>query len=82
VLEIFRAIPPPAFVPVLVILAGIDNLMKILVIVFGCVWPILLNTVEGVRAVDPLQAEVCRTYGIPGPAGSDSWCSAPPARRS
>jgi len=67
VLEIFRAIPPPAFVPVLVILAGIDNLMKVLVIVFGCVWPILLNTVEGVRAVDPLQADVCRSYGIRGP---------------
>jgi ABC-type nitrate/sulfonate/bicarbonate transport system permease component len=66
VLEIFRAIPPPAFVPVLVILAGIDNLMKVLVIVFGCVWPILLNTVEGVRAVDPLQSDVCRSYGISG----------------
>jgi ABC-type nitrate/sulfonate/bicarbonate transport system permease component len=67
VLEICRAIPPPAFVPVLVILAGIDNLMKVLVIVFGCVWPILLNTVEGVRAVDPLLADVCRSYGIRGP---------------
>jgi ABC-type nitrate/sulfonate/bicarbonate transport system permease component len=67
VLEIFRAVPPPATVPLLVALAGIDNLMKVLVIVFGCVWPILLNTVEGVRAVDPLQDEVCRSYGIRGP---------------
>jgi ABC-type nitrate/sulfonate/bicarbonate transport system permease component len=67
VLEIFRAIPPPATVPLLVTLAGIDNLMKVLVIVFGCVWPILLNTVEGVRAVDPLQSDVCRCYGISGP---------------
>ena len=68
VLEIFRAIPPPAMVPLLMVLAGIDNTMKILVIIFGCVWPILLNTVEGVRAVDPVLADTCRTYGVRGTA--------------
>jgi len=68
VLEIFRAVPPPAIVPLLVALAGIDNLMKVLVIVFGCVWPILLNTVAGVRAVDPVLADTARCYGITGPA--------------
>ena len=68
VLEIFRAIPPPATVPLLVAVAGIDDLMKVLVILFGCVWPILLNTVEGVRAVDPVLADTCRSYGIRGPA--------------
>ena len=66
VLEIFRAVPPPAIVPLLVALAGIDNLMKVLVIVFGCVWPILLNTVEGVRAVDEVLTDTSRSYGIRG----------------
>ena len=63
----FRAVPPPATVPLLVAVAGIDDLMKVLVIVFGCLWPILLNTVEGVRAVDPVLADTCRSYGIRGP---------------
>ena len=66
VLEVFRAIPPPVMVPLLVSLAGIDDTMKILVIVFGCVWPILLNTVEGVRAVDPVMIDACRAYGVRG----------------
>ena len=48
-LEFLRAIPPPVLVPVLMLFAGIGDRMKVLVIVFGCVWPILLNTVEGVR---------------------------------
>ena len=69
VLEIFRAIPPPATVPLLVALAGIDNLMKVLVIVFGCVWPILLNTVAGVRAVDPMLTDTARSYRINGLSG-------------
>jgi ABC-type nitrate/sulfonate/bicarbonate transport system permease component len=68
VLEFFRAIPPPVLVPVLILVAGIGNGMKVLVIVSGCIWPILLNTVEGVRAVDGVLAETCRCFGITGGA--------------
>jgi ABC-type nitrate/sulfonate/bicarbonate transport system permease component len=64
VLEFLRAIPPPVLVPVLILFAGIGNEMKALVIVFGCVWPVLLNTVAGVRALDEVLAEVVRSYRI------------------
>ncbi|MEU4695090.1 ABC transporter permease [Actinoplanes sp. NPDC023714] len=68
VLEFFRAIPPPVLVPVIMLFAGIGDTMKVIVIVFGCVWPILLNTVEGVRAVDSVVLETARSYGVTGPA--------------
>ncbi|MDW5330280.1 ABC transporter permease [Plantactinospora sp. KLBMP9567] len=68
VLEFLRAIPPPVLVPVIMLFAGIGDGMKVLVIVSGCVWPILLNTVEGVRAVDGVLAEATRSYGIRGAA--------------
>ena len=68
VLEFLRAIPPPALVPVLILVAGFGDLMKVLVIVSGCVWPILLNTVEGVRSVDEVLADTCRSYRIHGRA--------------
>ncbi|MFJ3669855.1 ABC transporter permease [Streptomyces sp. NPDC090106] len=68
VLEFLRAVPPPVLVPVIMLFAGIGDTMKIVVIVSGCVWPVLLNTVEGVRAVDPVMAETARSYGISGPA--------------
>ncbi|MEQ4715132.1 ABC transporter permease subunit [Nonomuraea sp. B19D2] len=66
VLEFFRAIPPPLLVPLIMLLAGIDTPMKVLVIVSGCVWPILLNTVAGVRALDEVLADTCRMYGVRG----------------
>jgi ABC-type nitrate/sulfonate/bicarbonate transport system permease component len=66
VLEFLRAIPPPVLVPVIMLFAGIDNLMKVLVIVSGCVWPVLLNTVEGVRGIDQVLADTCRGYRITG----------------
>jgi ABC-type nitrate/sulfonate/bicarbonate transport system permease component len=68
VLELFRAIPPPVLVPVIMLFAGIGDGMKVIVIVSGCVWPILLNTVEGVRAVDGVLSDTARSYRITGPA--------------
>jgi ABC-type nitrate/sulfonate/bicarbonate transport system permease component len=62
VLEFFRAIPSPVLVPILMLFAGIGGGMKILVIVSGCVWPVLLNTVEGVRALDEVLADTARCY--------------------
>ncbi|NKX52716.1 ABC transporter permease, partial [Arthrobacter deserti] len=50
VLEFFRAVPPPVLVPVLMLLMGISDSMKVVVIISGCIWPVLLNTIEGVRA--------------------------------
>jgi len=68
VLEFLRAVPPPVLVPILILVAGIGNTMKVLVIVSGCVWPVLLNTVEGVRNVDGVLADTCRSYRIRGQA--------------
>ncbi|TFV51732.1 ABC transporter permease [Blastococcus sp. TF02A_35] len=66
VLEFFRAIPPPVLVPIFILFFGLGDGMKILVIAFGCMWPILLNTVEGVRAVDSVLSDTGRVYGLSG----------------
>ena len=68
VLEFFRAIPPPVLVPIFILVFGIDDAMKVIVIAFGCMWPILLNTAEGVRAVDGVLSDTARTYRITGSA--------------
>jgi ABC-type nitrate/sulfonate/bicarbonate transport system permease component len=67
-LEFFRAIPPPVLVPVLMLFAGIGGGMKILVITSGCVWPVLLNTIEGVRSVDEVLRDTARCYGMRAPS--------------
>jgi ABC-type nitrate/sulfonate/bicarbonate transport system permease component len=65
-LEFLRAIPPPVLVPLLMLLIGINNQMKVVVIVSGAIWPVLLNTVEGVRAIDTVLANTSRSYRIGG----------------
>lgn len=43
---------------------GIGNTMKIVVIAFGCIWPVLLKTAEGVRAVDNPLSDTAKVYRI------------------
>jgi len=66
VLEFFRALPAPVLIPVLMLLIGIGDEMKVTVIIIGCMWPILLNTVDGVRATDSVLTETARSYGFTG----------------
>lgn len=63
-LEFFRALPPPILVPIIILFAGIGDGMKILVIVSGALWPVLLNTIEGVRGVDEVLRDTARVYRL------------------
>lgn len=63
-LEAFRAIPSLALVPAALLVLGIGPSMQISVIVSAAVWPVLLNTADGVRSMDPLLDDVARSYRI------------------
>ncbi|MFI8595005.1 ABC transporter permease [Microbacterium sp. NPDC078428] len=64
VLEFFRAIPPPVLIPIVAVLLGPTDSMKIVVIVAGSVWPVLLNTIDGVRATDSVMTETARSFAL------------------
>jgi ABC-type nitrate/sulfonate/bicarbonate transport system permease component len=64
-LAFFRTLPSPALVPVFIILFGLDDTMGKALIVFGCIWPILMNTVDGVRSVDSVKTETARSFRTP-----------------
>jgi ABC-type nitrate/sulfonate/bicarbonate transport system permease component len=64
IIEFLRAIPPPALLPFAILVVGVGASMKIFVIAFVCVWPILLNTIDGVIGVDPTLRDTTRVYGI------------------
>lgn len=64
VLEFFRALPPPVLVPVLILVLGTGDTTQVAVIALGAVWPVLLNTVEGVRSVDEVLTDTARCYRL------------------
>jgi ABC-type nitrate/sulfonate/bicarbonate transport system permease component len=64
IVEMLRPIPPPVVIPVALLLFGLEDEMKIFVIFFSCAWPILLNTIDGVRRVDPVLLNTARTFRL------------------
>jgi ABC-type nitrate/sulfonate/bicarbonate transport system permease component len=65
VVEFLRSIPAPALLPFALLVLGVGNDSKIFVIAFVCLWPILLNAVDGVSGVDPTLVDTGRVYRIP-----------------
>lgn len=63
-LEIFRNTAPLALLPVFTLVLGISDTSKIAMVVYSCVWPILLNTVNGVKTVDPPLIKAARSMGL------------------
>lgn len=64
IVEILRPIPSPAYIPVAILFLGIGDIMKVFMIAFAAFFPILLNTVAGVRSVDPVLIDTGRTFGL------------------
>lgn len=61
-LELLRPIPKPALLPPLILLFGLGASMKISIVFLGAIFPVLINTIQGVRAVDPVLIDVARTF--------------------
>jgi ABC-type nitrate/sulfonate/bicarbonate transport system permease component len=63
-IDFLRSIPAVALVSVFIVLLGFGNLAKVTAIAFAAFFPILLNTIDGVRGVDPVQLDLARAYKI------------------
>jgi ABC-type nitrate/sulfonate/bicarbonate transport system permease component len=62
-----RAVPAPTLVPVFLVIFGIGTPMEVATIAFGVIWPVLLNTIDGARAVHPGYLETAAAFRL-GPA--------------
>jgi ABC-type nitrate/sulfonate/bicarbonate transport system permease component len=65
VLEFVRAVPVVAVLPAGLLVLGVGPAFQVTVIAYGAVWPVLLNTMDGVRGLDPIVADVGRSFRVP-----------------
>ncbi|WP_378953684.1 ABC transporter permease [Pelosinus sp. sgz500959] len=66
VLRLLAEVNPFSLFPVFILLFGIGEISKITMIFWVCLWPILLNTITGVKNVDELLIKSARSMGISG----------------
>lgn len=64
VLQLGRAVPPPTLIPFLIPVFRLGTTLEVVVIAFGVVWPVLLNSLDGAASVDPLQLETAKVFRL------------------
>ena len=62
VIEFLRAIPAPALIPFAILVLGVENDAKIFLIAIVCVFPVLLNAIDGVAGVEPTLLDTTKVY--------------------
>ena len=63
-LQMVRNVPHLALIPLVILWFGIDETAKIFLVSFGVFFPIYINTLHGVRTVDPQIIEMAKIYGL------------------
>jgi len=62
-IQILRPIPPIAYIPLAILWFGLGNPPAIFLIALGAFFPVLMNTVAGVRQVDGIYIRAARNLG-------------------
>ena len=65
--QILRPIPPIAYIPLSILWFGLGNPPAIFLIALGAFFPVLMNTIAGVRQVDGIYLRAARNLGASGP---------------
>lgn len=63
-LEFLRPVPPPALIPVAVLVLGTGFETKTALVAIGCFFPLLVQCIEGVRSIDPMMAQTAGAFRI------------------
>jgi sulfonate transport system permease protein len=63
-LQMVRNIPHLALIPLVILWFGIDEAAKLFLVALGVFFPVYINTLHGLRTVDPQLVEMGRTYGM------------------
>lgn len=61
--QLLAPVPPPAWVPITIVVLGIGLPMQIYLIFLGAFYPILFNTYQGVKDTEPRYLASARVFG-------------------
>jgi NitT/TauT family transport system permease protein len=66
-IQVFRNLSVLSLLPVFMLLFGIGEFSKVALIFWGVLWTLLLNTIAGVKSIDPQLIKAARAMATPGP---------------
>jgi len=63
-MQVLRPIPPIAYIPLAILWFGLGNAPAFFLIALGAFFPVLMNTIAGVRQVDGIYIRAARNLGV------------------
>jgi NitT/TauT family transport system permease protein len=63
-MQVLRPIPPIAYIPLSILWFGLGNAPAVFLIALGAFFPVLMNTIAGVRQVDGIYIRAARNLGV------------------
>src|SRR5262245_56680195 len=63
-IEFLRPIPSAVLIPLLFLTLGVNLKSEVFLATFGAFWPLLVQTMYGVRDVDPVAIDTARSFGM------------------
>ena len=63
-MQVLRPIPPIAYIPLAILWFGLGNAPAVFLIALGAFFPVLMNTIAGVRQVDGIYIRAARNLGV------------------
>ena len=64
IVELLRPIPSVALIPLAILVYGRGTEMRVALVLYATVWPILFNTIYGMHNVDTIGADTARVFGM------------------
>ena len=65
IIQVIKPIPPIAWIPLAILWFGIGEKSKVYIIFLGAFFPIIINTIDGIRQTDHKFVEVARLLAVP-----------------
>ena len=63
-IEFLRPIPSAVLIPLLFLTLGTTLKSEVFLAAFGAFWPLLVQTIYGVRDIDPIAVDTARSFGV------------------
>lgn len=64
--QFLRPMPSAVLIPLAILYFGLGNFMIVSIVFYACIWPILINTMDGVKSIEPIVLDTAKQYGVGG----------------
>ncbi|MDG6997993.1 MAG: ABC transporter permease [Nitrososphaerota archaeon] len=64
--QFLRPMPSAVLIPLAIFYFGLGNAMIVSIVTYACIWPILINTIDGIKSIDTIILDTSTGFQVKG----------------